>query len=62
MAPSILQSEFLENGFEKTEYFEHNGLLLFFLFTLDSHNSFFFSSSSSVLDHLLPNPIALTLM
>ena len=32
---SILQSQFIEKCFKKTESFEHSGLLLLFLFTLD---------------------------
>ena len=31
---SILQSQFIENGFKKTEIVEHNVVLLLFLFTL----------------------------
>ena len=33
---SILQSQFIEKGFKKNENFEHDAVLLLFLFTLGS--------------------------
>ena len=32
---SFLQYQFIENGFKRTEDFEHSGMMLLFLFTLD---------------------------
>ena len=40
--PSIFQSQFTEEGFKKTENSEHSGVLLMFLFILDSFKLLYF--------------------